>query len=1126
MAYLRDTTVHPQHPRTGDTARRLRGEFSAPTDRAAGQGKVRRKKYRGVSNERQARLDEVHSLLSVAKGSARVGAKITGTVAAGKRGDIREAKINEPLAGDMIKSVLEWVPRKIADTIPDRASLTGHVGRTTVGVQSPRVNVSTPAGAGVVAGQQAAAGVEQAGVSLMSGVARAPSQFVSGMAYVPAGAFYLAKDPVGTLKAMGEGVASDFRHPLQNSGYLASDLWGITGLARGGASRVGAALSEGTPAAAFAHRAPALREVGTGAFVLEPASPLGRDITRAATRAGASRTNRGVGRIRQQHANMVAALRSSDAVVLRNKARKMGEPETAALYSVGFQTPLETTRKVLAQHLAETDVPRIRTQLERKINGVNTAIQRGYVVGEAPNLAISPRWDKLAEVEDLLKRSSASQGGVRLEVGVDNPAGQAVALEKRVAAHRGQEHVPGTTDLTNTYFLTESPREHGHITGSMRRAGKVLGMPRQPPGMRAKHTGAAFRTGMTPSNIAKATAEREGTLQRYRTRRERWKVAISESLTAAQVVDAIEKGVLDADTVEKHWVGVRLRPGATAPAVQDVLKHWLDSDETNPGYLARSLKDSGKTTSDIASLAEQAQYADAAKQMVFTDGRRIGMRAFRGNETGTAVKIADTITQLAAFSALFGKVTGYINPNVAGNIGMTTVHGALPTLNMVTLKAIRTVRALGARDALTLRIASGAGGTRAITEGRKGLSHALDAAYSKVGGAYSAVIDDYFRVNIMLTELQQLGYKTIPQLKAVIEAGRQIPADATLESLTKAQQDFLAASKVPDRALGAFRNMSDVERDVVRRVIWFYPVLKGLADYTARLPVEHPAKSAVLVQMGRVGQDRTEAILGNMVAKLLLGVFPIGGFQHGMPDVADPRSASVTGTLAEFAAFADDPARFIRDRLTPGLALPLVFLGFNPRGYSTDTRPLQTRLQEFLLGFVPGVSLAKRLTMDDKTDPDRLYWYSDKQAVGQFVGGSPSPRTLNMTKASQKAAEQFRSPNERAADKVNREIRDARRYLNGPDEKRVVAALKRQAAIQDATKNADLYKQRLEITVELLSRWHPRLKGQLEALAAEASSEDEYSRVYNKLLRWAYVGTLTAWHHMYDTETGKRKNGA
>lgn len=77
------------------------------------------------------------------------------------------------------------------------------------------------------------------------------------------------------------------------------------------------------------------------------------------------------------------------------------------------------------------------------------------------------------------------------------------------------------------------------------------------------------------------------------------------------------------------------------------------------------------------------------------------------------------------------------------------------------------------------------------------------------------------------------------------------------------------------RAMGDFTNLSPFERRVVRRVIPFYAWLRHMSQVAVRLPIEHPFRTAWMLNMSNVFKD--QEAWEEALPSFMQGFLPLGG---------------------------------------------------------------------------------------------------------------------------------------------------------------------------------------------------------------------------------------------------------
>jgi hypothetical protein len=282
-----------------------------------------------------------------------------------------------------------------------------------------------------------------------------------------------------------------------------------------------------------------------------------------------------------------------------------------------------------------------------------------------------------------------------------------------------------------------------------------------------------------------------------------------------------------------------------------------------------------------------------------------------------------------------------------------------------------------------------------------------------MAGAYSKVLDSPFRWPAFVHEARKLGYKSTEDIRGLLVD-------------PKKRDDLMEAFQRTRDAMVDYGNLSPWEQRLVRRVVFFYPWVKGSTTYTGRFLRDHPIQAAVLGELGQYGQKKAQREIGE-VPFYARGIFKTGQDEKGRPLVADPRSAQlfdypVQGieAIKGLAQRKGKPTYTLTNFLSPAASLPLQLLApHDPLGgYSL---PVPEALKRQYVSNLPQYLLQERLRHPTENDPDKLYPRSRKQAVGQFAVGGVYPHPVNVEELHKRAAEEKAgaySPPQRAYRKV------------------------------------------------------------------------------------------------------------
>jgi len=184
---------------------------------------------------------------------------------------------------------------------------------------------------------------------------------------------------------------------------------------------------------------------------------------------------------------------------------------------------------------------------------------------------------------------------------------------------------------------------------------------------------------------------------------------------------------------------------------------------------------------------------------------------------------------------------------------------------------------------------------------------------------------------------------------------------------------------------------------VIRRVVFFYPWVKGSTVYAGRLLREHPVKAAALGQIGATGKRNDLP-----APSYLEGVFDVNG------KLVNPTSAAILQTPAQVGQAAagllgGDVGRVgeLSNFLSPAAALAIAEITHRDRSgypYKPGT-PLSSVAFDQLLRQTPQFTLGQRISdAEHGRGQDRLYPPNVRDALLQYLVGGIAPRTYNPAK--------------------------------------------------------------------------------------------------------------------------------
>ena len=719
----------------------------------------------------------------------------------------------------------------------------------------------------------------------VSAPARGLWQIAESFVYTPAFFVQMVKDPLGTIKKIPSAIYNDFRHPLDNPGYLLMDLLGAKGVAGGIAAKAGALGKLGKEGARPRTLGSVARTVllptdtgmtrlAEGSYRLNPrtaaVTPLrlrqasGRAAgqlvpDRIRSEAGA----RHIGHHRRKQREVTAGISTASAKGLRNEARKLKKDPAAseAIRAVADQTPIEARVAAYEARLAEHVDPKTgkvtrlgskgdRKLTEKRLEAAREADARGLTqtfvephpelkgqtitrveinpeasvlhsrIRDVPTLghrgARATRYN-LARIENLIMKESRRSEALAIVMG-ELDAG-------RAAAHLMEPGDIFGTGQPGRYHITERSPGKPPPSGQVRRGANALGVPdKSQIGTSWESTGWNRQGGLGDPNAARAVADLSLKREHLRAKRETWKNAKAESITAEQLLAL-------PDSEAKYYLSVRMNKKPSTAATRNFLDKYFNPDEV---FGALPEKDQ---------LAAYAEGLDKARQVRFFDQRHHHLEVFNMKPPGKAAKFADAFNKTAKFALLFTKGLAYIAPNLLGVGFMTAMYGVLPTLDGGFARVMGAIRHMDDTESAVFREMVGVGATKGIQYENRGTG-VFNAINQGAANFYAAITDDFWRSNVGVAEMRVKGYITKEQQSRLLNS----------KPGSKEFLDMTEISRRVGEAMGDF-TMTPMERAFMGRMIFFYPWIRASTIYAAKLPRTHPIKTAGLVQGGRTAQD-------------------------------------------------------------------------------------------------------------------------------------------------------------------------------------------------------------------------------------------------------------------------------
>ncbi len=337
--------------------------------------------------------------------------------------------------------------------------------------------------------------------------------------------------------------------------------------------------------------------------------------------------------------------------------------------------------------------------------------------------------------------------------------------------------------------------------------------------------------------------------------------------------------------------------------------------------------------------------------------------------------VIDSINNAQRLAVLYLK-PAYAVPNLLGNLALNIVQqgfAAPKNLAYASMMHWKLGPELTARvDTLMHE------GFAAALRGEQG---ALAGATQAAANVWGKGVDRPFRRASFLHEARRNGYRTPEQL-------------ADLLTDAAKHDELIDVTKRANRQIIDYGRLSHREREIVRRLIFFYPWVKGSSVYAGNFVMEYPVKAAVSGQIGRAGVEESDRRLGPRPSYLAGAIGTPGG------RLANPASAAIlqtpaqagaaiagllTGRVPEVAELTEFP--------TPALQFgTALYTGENARTgrqYPRNKRGIARIGYDTLVTQTPQYRLGEQVRGTSKA---RLFDPSPRAGLMQFLLGGIYPR--------------------------------------------------------------------------------------------------------------------------------------
>ncbi len=238
-------------------------------------------------------------------------------------------------------------------------------------------------------------------------------------------------------------------------------------------------------------------------------------------------------------------------------------------------------------------------------------------------------------------------------------------------------------------------------------------------------------------------------------------------------------------------------------------------------------------------------------------------------------------------------------------------------------------------------------------------------------GMWAKPVDALPRIASFLYEARRDGVSTVADLRSLFNDPAQ--ADKLEQVMRRA-----------NAAMIDFGNLNRWEQSVIRRVVFFYPWVKGSATWLGKFPIEHPVGAGLTSPLGEVGANEQSSALGQYVPSWAEGLIPVGTGAHGLPQTIDPFTVTPFDTSGKLAQSLGEilsghpklAASSVPDMLSPAAGIV---------GDLVQGKGVKTAGQDLYANLPLVTAIEQAGGKGSKTYPNEGTW---KQALARYLAGT------------------------------------------------------------------------------------------------------------------------------------------
>lgn len=444
----------------------------------------------------------------------------------------------------------------------------------------------------------------------------------------------------------------------------------------------------------------------------------------------------------------------------------------------------------------------------------------------------------------------------------------------------------------------------------------------------------------------------------------------------------------------------------------------------------------------------------------------------------------------------------YLNPsyytlNFLGNTALGVIHqGIFLPANLK--NAMRLHSKMASEDVLAIDGLVGHGYSRALG-GQTG--NVTKKIVGPIADWANTAIDLLPRRAAFFHEARKAGYVNHVQVTQLIRSARA----GNSEALAKLDR---IARKAND-AMIDYDRLSPLERNLVSKVIFFYPWVKGSSRYTTRFALDHPYQAAMFAYLGYEYNQANNQLGGGPWYTQSIIEIPEGF--PGAGKVTDLSPLAPFGTLPGLAqsaygfATGDKNARPLMGEFNP--IIEQVVGTLTGKGEFGQDLSLSERLGGELYNSIPWKRRVESFQESPEERADSIYPRTNEDLVTQMIGGRTAPAPYN----AELAQDRVKSSDQKAAEDQEAEDKLADQLLNDEEYATLHDAWDKQAAFEQALDGVEGDEERARAAMDVLLSYMPEARPDAEEALSQMQTTADWNRLYRKVREILFERVTRIW---------------